>query len=123
MAEALANAYQSGRGRFYSAGIIAKGVDPNACRVMREIGIDISHQYSKTLDELSDIDFDQVITLCGHANDTCPIFPGSVKKMHVGFEDPPELAIGKTNEETLEIYRKVRDEIKAFVISMDEVLK
>lgn len=100
----------------YSAGIEARGLDVNAVKVMMEAGVDISAYRSKTVDELMHIPFDYVITLCGHANETCPVFPGKVKHIHVGFEDPPALAKNtSTEEERLACYRKVRDQIRSWI--------
>ncbi len=99
----------------YSAGIIAKGLDPRAVRVMAEEGVDISSHQSKTVDDLSGVAFDYVVTLCGHAHETCPIFPHA-KTVHVGFPDPPEMARAYEDEEAkLECYRRVRDAIRFFV--------
>ena len=106
-----------------SAGIETHGLNPNAVRVMEEAGVDISHHRSKHVRELESIEFDYVITVCGHADENCPIFPGKAKIIHVGFDDPPKLAAAaKTEEETLKHYRRVRDEIKAFVQSLPEAL-
>jgi arsenate reductase len=91
-------------------------MNPRAVAVMREAGVDITGQRSKHVDELKDVPLDYVVTVCGHANETCPRFPGKTKVVHVGFDDPPQLAKGaKTDEEALGHYRRVRDEIKAFV--------
>jgi arsenate reductase len=75
----------------YSAGIEKHGMNPHAVKVMAEAGVDISKQYSKTPADLGPVEFDYVVTVCGHANENCPIFPGKAKKVHVGFEDPPKL--------------------------------
>jgi arsenate reductase len=100
----------------YSAGIETHGLNSNAVKVMAEAGVDISQHRSKHLDEIKDVPFDLVITVCGNANDSCPIFPGKVKRRHVGFDDPPRLAQNaKTEEETLSHYRRIRDEIRVFV--------
>ncbi|MHB0946492.1 MAG: arsenate reductase ArsC [Sedimentisphaerales bacterium] len=109
----------------YSAGIETHGLNPNAVKVMAEAGADISGHRSKHLDELKDIDFDYVITVCDNANERCPMFPRKTKIIHIGFDDPPRLAKNtKTKEETLSIYRRVRDEIKAFVEKLpDNLLK
>ncbi|MCG8407422.1 MAG: arsenate reductase ArsC [Phycisphaerales bacterium] len=105
-----------------SAGIEARGLDPRAVKVMAEAGVDISGQSSKTLD-LTEASFDSVVTVCGHAHEHCPVFPGPTKVVHVGFEDPPRLAMeASTEEEALKHYRRVRDEIKAFVLSLPEML-
>lgn len=104
----------------YSAGIETHGLNPNAVKVMAEAGIDISGHCSKHVDELKDIDFDYVVTVCGHANENCPIFPGKTKTIHVGFDDPPKLAkLAKTEEEALNCYRRVRDEIRCFIEKME----
>lgn len=100
----------------FSAGIEPRGLNENAVRVMAEAGVDISHQLSKHVDELEDVPFDYVVTVCDHANETCPLFSGKAKRIHAGFDDPPRLAEGaKTEEEALGHYRRVRDEIRAFV--------
>jgi len=94
----------------YSAGIEVHGMNSLAVKVMAEVGVDISGQRSKLIDELPVQQFDYVITLCGHANETCPFLPG--KKIHKGFDDPPKMAAeAGSEEETLSFYRKVRDEI------------
>lgn len=111
----------------YSAGLETHGLNPNAVKVMSEVGVDISGYKSKHLDEFIDQEFDAVITVCDHANETCPFFPGAKKRIHVGFEDPPKKAEvlarkGASQEEQLECYRTVRDEIKAFVETLPELL-
>jgi len=83
----------------YSAGIEPHGLNPHAVMVMREAGVDISHHRSKHLDELQEVDFDFVITVCSHAHETCPAFPRRARVIHVGFEDPPRLAREAKNEE------------------------
>jgi arsenate reductase len=100
----------------YSAGIETHGLDPIAVKVMAEAGVDISGHRSKYVDELKDISFDYVITVCDNAHESCPIFAGKCKVIHVGFDDPPRLAKeAKTELDVLNCYRRVRDEIKAFV--------
>ena len=107
----------------YSAGIETHGLNPNAVKVMAQAGVDISGHRSKHVDELKDIDFDYVVTVCGHANEYCPIFPGKTKIVHFGFDDPPRLAKeAKTEEEALNCYRRVRNEIKSFVENLPEFL-
>ncbi len=119
MAEGLARHFQGDRFEVFSAGIEAHGLNPYAVLVMAEIGIDISGHCSKRLGDLKDLTFDRVVTVCGHANENCPLFPGKTKVTHVGFEDPPKLAKGLTDEaQILPIYRRVRDEIRAFVETM-----
>jgi len=100
----------------YSAGIETHGLNPRAVRVMAEAGVDISGHQSKNVEALKDVPFDLVITVCGHAHEHCPVFLGKATVRHVGFDDPPALARGaKTEEEALAPYRRVRDEIRAFV--------
>ncbi len=107
----------------HSAGIETHGLNENAVRVMAEAGVDISGHRSKQAGELSDIKFDYVVTVCGHANETCPVFPGATRVVHRGFDDPPKLAAKAANqEEALEHYRRVRDEIRAFVATLPEGL-
>jgi len=108
----------------YSAGIETHGLNPNAVKVMAEAGVDISAHRSKHLDELKGIAFDYVITVCDHAHESCPLFPGKTRVVHVGFDDPPRLAkTAKTENEALGQYRRVRDEIRAFVEGLPESLK
>ena len=100
----------------YSAGIETHGLNPNAVKVMAEAGVDISGHRSKPLTEVIDIPFDYVVTVCDHASESCPVFPGKVKRLHVSFDDPPRLAKNaRTEQEALSHYRRVRDEIRAFV--------
>jgi len=107
----------------YSAGIETHGLDPRAVQVMAEAGVDISGHRSKHLDELEGVDFGAVVTVCDRAREACPVFPGRTRKVHVGFDDPPRLAVGaKTEEEALAPYRRVRDAIRAFVETLPEGL-
>ncbi|MBI4720076.1 MAG: arsenate reductase ArsC [Chitinivibrionia bacterium] len=123
MAEGWARALKSGAIEAYSAGIETHGLNPSTVKVMAEAGVDISGQRSKHVDELKNIAFDYVVTVCGHANEHCPLFPGKTKIIHVGFDDPPKLAKSATSEEeVLNHYRRVRDEIKTFVEKLPEVL-
>ena len=102
-----------------SAGIEAHGLNPDAVRVMGEAGVDISGQRSKRVAEVQATAFDYVVTVCGHAQEQCPVFPGKAAIVHIGFDDPPRLAAGaKTEEERLAPYRRVCDEIRAFVEAM-----
>jgi len=108
----------------YSAGIETHGMNEHAVRVMKEAGVDISAHRSKHVKELLDIPFDFVVTVCDHANEHCPVFPGRVKHVHVGFDDPPGLAkSAKSEEEALGHYRRVRDEIRAFIETLPEALE
>lgn len=107
----------------YSAGLEPRGLDSRAVRVMREAGVDISSHKSKHVHDLSDVKFDHVITVCGHADEHCPAFPGPTKKIHVGFEDPPQLARDAQNEEeALGHYRRIRDEIRDFIRTLPQTL-
>lgn len=107
----------------YSAGIETHGLNPNAVRVMKEAGVDISGHRSKRLDEVLHIPFDYVITVCDDAGENCPVFPGESKVVHKGFDDPPRLAKSTSSEEeALGHYRRVRDEIRAFVEQLPEAL-
>ena len=124
MAEGWASHLKSDGIDAYSAGIETHGLNPNAVRVMAEAGVDISKHNSKNVKDLMDIAFDYVITVCGHANETCPVFIGKTKKVHVGFDDPPRLAKdAKTEEDALNQYRRVRDEIKAYILTLPDSLK
>jgi arsenate reductase (thioredoxin) len=107
----------------HSAGIEAHGLNPDAVRVMAEAGVDVSGQRSKRVDELREVDFDYVVTVCDHAREACPVFSGRAKAVHVGFDDPPRLAaVAKTEEERLAPYRRVRDEIRAFAETLPDSL-
>jgi arsenate reductase len=100
----------------FSAGVETHGLNPNAVKVMAEAGVDISGQRSQHIAEFKDVRLDHVITVCSHAHESCPVFPGETKVTHVAFDDPPRLAKdAATEEEALRHYRRVRDEIRAFV--------
>ncbi len=123
MAEGWARHLKANSVEPYSAGIVAHGLDPRAVAVMAEEGVDISGQTSKQVDELADREFDFVITVCDNANENCPVLPGARSVVHVGFEDPPSLARrAATEEEALAHYRRVRDEIRAFVETLPQSL-
>ena len=111
MAEGLVNYYLGDRFEACSAGTEATSVNPTAIAVMKEIGIDISRHRSKIMDEFAGETFDYVITLCGDANEKCPLFFGGVQRVHIGFDDPSRLT--GSDEEILPEYRRVRDEIRA----------
>ncbi len=121
MAEGWARALKGDVIEAYSAGIETHGMNPNAIKVMAEAGVDITGQRSKKVDELIKAPFDVVVTVCGHANETCPLWLGQkTRVVHVGFDDPPKLAkTAKTEEEALGHYRRVRDEIRAFVSDIE----
>ncbi len=123
MAEGWARALKGDVIEAYSAGIETHGLNPNAVQVMAEAGVDISGHRSKLLESLADVEFDFVVTVCDHAHESCPIFPRKTRVVHVGFDDPPRLAREmKTDEEKLNTYRRVRDEIKAFIETLPEGL-
>jgi len=108
----------------YSAGIEPRGLDPKAVRVMAEAGVDISDHRSKHVDELKDIPFDYVVTVCDQAHESCPLFPGRTRVIHVGFDDPPRLAKqARDEQEALSHYRRVRDEIRRFIESLPDRLE
>jgi arsenate reductase len=108
----------------YSAGIEIHGMNPRAMRVMAEAGADISAQRSKHVDELKNIPFDYVVTVCDHAAESCPLFPGKARIIHHSFEDPPRLAkTAATEDEALGHYRRVRDEIRKFIESLPQALQ
>ena len=124
MAEGWARALKGDRIDAFSAGIETHGLNPRAVQVMAEVGVDISDHRSKTVADLPTKDFDYVVTVCDHAHESCPLFPGNTKVVHVGFDDPPRLAKGaKTEQEALAHYRRVRDEIRAFIQTLPESLK
>ena len=108
----------------YSAGIETHGLNPLAVKVMAEAGVDISAHRSKTVADVRGIAFDYVVTVCDHAHESCPLFPGKAKIVHAGFDDPPRLAKdAKTEEEALIHYRRVRDEIRDFVATLPHTLE
>ena len=122
MAEGWARHLLGERIDAHSAGIEKHGMNPHAVRVMAEAGVDISSQWSKTVHELGPVKFDLVVTVCGHANEHCPVFPGAPRVLHVGFEDPPKLTRDMPDgEEKLAVYRRVRDEIRKFVETLPDV--
>ena len=123
MAEGWTRALKGDRIEALSAGIETHGLNPRAVQVMAEAGVDISGQRSKTLADLPTKDFDYVVTVCDHAHESCPLFPGRTKIVHAGFDDPPRLAKNaQTEEEALGHYRRVRDEIKAFIETLPGAL-
>ncbi len=108
----------------FSAGITAHGLNPDAITVMQELGLDCSDWHSKTLKDMPPgITFDYVITLCDNASQSCPYFPATTAIIHKGFDDPPKLACEATNViERLAPYRRVRDELKTFILSLPKNL-
>ncbi|MFM1941256.1 MAG: Arsenate reductase [Verrucomicrobiota bacterium] len=123
MAEGWARHLKSDEIEPYSAGIEKHGMNPHAMKVMAEAGVAIGQQYSKTLEDMGAVEFDYVVTVCGHANEHCPVFPGKAKVVHHGFEDPPKLTKELPDgEEKLAVYRRVRDEIRRFIETLPDVL-
>ncbi len=110
MADGLVNHDFAGRIEAFSAGTEPHGLNPKAVQVMGEIGIDIGANSSDHISKYEGQPFDYVITLCGDANEKCPLFFGGVKRLHMGFDDPPK-ATG-TEEEVMDVYRRVRDKIR-----------
>jgi arsenate reductase (thioredoxin) len=124
MAEGWARHLKSDIIEPFSAGIEVHGLNQNAVKVMAEVGVDISRNRSKLIAELKDIQFDWVITLCDSANKSCPFFPGKVHRLHEDFDDPPQLSKNMLSEENvLNVYRRVRDEIRMFVEKMPQNLQ
>jgi arsenate reductase (thioredoxin) len=121
MAEGWAKKLKSDSIEAYSAGVRPIGVSKRAIKVMAEAGVDISTHTSKHFNDLADIDFDYVVTLCDSAAQVCPVYPGKTKVIHRSFEDP-YFAKG-SNEEILSAFRKVRDQIRAFVETLPESLQ
>ena len=120
MAEGWAKYLKNDLLEAYSAGIEKHGLNPHAVKVMAEAGVDISTHSSNTTDELPVKEFDYVVTVCGHAHENCPYFPAKTKIIHKGFDDPPRLAKdAATEKEALSHYRRVRDEIKAFIKNIE----
>ncbi len=107
----------------YSAGIKAHGMNLRAVKIMKEAGVDISQHRSKLLSEVDWIEFDYVITVCANAHESCPVFPKDTTVIHVPFDDPPSLAFTATTEEdALAHFRRVRDEIKEYILTLPESL-
>ena len=123
MAEGWARHLKSDEIEAHSAGIEAHGLNPHAVAVMHEAGVDIRDQKSQTVSDLGDVTFDVVVTVCGHADEHCPNFSGAPRIVLVGFDDPPKLALGASSEEeALGHYRRVRDEIRAFIETLPAAL-
>ena len=123
MAEGWARHLKSDEIEAHSAGIEAHGLNPHAVAVMHEAGVDIRDQKSQTVSDLGGVTFDVVVTVCGHADEHCPNFSGAPRIVHVGFDDPPKLALAASNEEeALGHYRRVRDEIRAFIETLPAAL-
>ena len=123
MAERWAHALKGDTVEPHSAGIVSSGLNPNAVKIMAEAGVPIENQTSKSVEDVRNIPFDYVVTVCGVADAVCPSFPGGTKVVHVPFDDPPKLAAGAVSEEeVLAHYRRVRDEIREFVERLPDTL-
>ena len=123
MAEGWTRSLKGDRIEAYSAGIEPHELDPLAVKAMNESGVDISTYKSKDVSDLMHIRFNYAITVCDHAHENCPIFPGHAKIIHAGFDDPPRLAENaQTEEEALIHYRRIRDEIRNYVETLPGTL-
>lgn len=127
MAEAWTRHLKGDLYEVYSAGIEAHGLNPNMVKVMAEVGIDATTQTSDLVTKYFETGLDVVVSVCGHADENCPTFPGKVRRVHKGFDDPPKLARelaakGASEEEQLEPYRRVRDEIRRWVETLPGAL-
>lgn len=127
MAEGWAKKLKSDVFEIYSAGVETHGLNPQAVRVMKEAGVDISGQKSQHIDEFKDIKLDWLVTVCDHAKESCPVLPGQSESFHISFPDPPRLAkdiaaTGGSEEDQLDCYRSVRDQIRDFVQELPKKL-
>lgn len=123
MAEGWAKKYWADEFEIYSAGTKKHGMNLRAVQVMQEAGVDLSSQYSKTTEELTQVIFDYIVTVCDNAHENCPYFPGG-KIVHVAFPDPPALTSQMSDEdEILPVYRKVRDDIEVFMKELKTYLE
>lgn len=121
IAEGWARALRGDSLDAYSAGTQPHGINARAVKVMAEAGVDISQHRSKHVDEFKNVPLDYVVTVCDQAHETCPLFPGHTRVVHVGFDDPPRLAKdARTEEEALGHYRRVRDEIRRFIEHLEQ---
>ena len=111
MAEGLLRHETGDRFEVHSAGVTPGPVRLEAIEAMKEVGIDISKHRSKSVDEFVGQDFDYIITVCDHAKESCPVFPGKARRIHKNFEDPPPASVGDHNSR-MAIFRQVRDEIR-----------
>ena len=128
MAEGWARQLKGDSIEAFSAGIETHGLNPNMVKVMEEVGVDVTDQKSENIRDFVDTQLDVVVTVCGHAHETCPVFPANCKVVHSGFSDPPKMAKelaeqGASEEAQLDCYRKVRDEIKEYILTLPESLE
>ena len=112
MAEAYLKLYHGKECNIYSAGVEKHGINPFAMGILMEDSLDISNHFSKTIEELDDISFDLIITVCDHANEVCPVLPGNQSKIHHNFKDPSKM--NGSSSEIIKAFRETRDEIKEF---------
>lgn len=120
MAEGLCRHFRARDFDCDSAGIEAHGLNPLAVEVMAELGIDISRHRSKITGDLGGRNFDFVITVCGNASESCPLYPATTRILHHGFDDPPALArSARSPQAALDCYRRVRDEIRVYIENLD----
>ncbi len=123
MAEGWAKSLSLSNVEFYSAGIEAHGLNPNAIEVMKESGIDISHHHSQRLSEFENVDFDYVYAVCDNASRNCPSFSGYTKTIFHQFDDPPKLARELEDQTSvMNCYRQVRDQIKHWIQELPQTL-
>ena len=113
MGEGLLRHDGGDRFEVFSAGTHPTHVRPEALAVMKEIGIDISTQRSKSVDELAAEEFDYILTVCDQARESCPIYPGHGQRLHHAFADPA--AVKGSEEDRLSAFRKIRDEIRSYL--------
>lgn len=123
MAEGWAKALKGDMIEVYSAGVETHGMNPQAIKVMQEAGVDIATHHSKHVSTLADVPFDYVVTVCDSASESCPRFAGQTTVVHRSFNDPPRLAKGLPDDEALDIYRRVRDEIRQYVETLPDALR
>ena len=122
MAEGFAKKYWGHQFAIYSAGTKKHGMNQRAVAVMKEVGVDLSKHFSKTVDEITGVVFDYVVTVCDSAQENCPYFPGG-QVIHHSFQDPPAVTKEMQDEsEILSIYRQVRDEIEVFIKNLEKVI-
>jgi arsenate reductase (thioredoxin) len=120
MGEGWARALRSDDWDVWSAGVVTHGLNPLAVKVMGEAGVDISGHASECVDDLLDVGFDVVLTVCDNARQSCPVFPGGAQIIHHAFDDPPHLAReAASEEEALVHYCRVRDEIREYVTRLE----
>lgn len=123
MAEGWARHLKADAIAAYSAGVEPHGMNQLAIKVMAEAGVDISRHTSKHVADQAQIEFDFIVTVCDHAHESCPLFPGKTRVVHRGFDDPPRLARdAASEEEALSHYRRVRDEIRDYVLTLPQSL-